>query len=228
MQRSFKFKNVLNFRDLGGYYTPNGLTRSGVIYRSAKLNEMDEDDLKTFQRLGIQSVLDLRSNEESVMRPDKTKILPGVVHYNVAVNGDGRIPKDNDDMANMYMEMLENPENAREVIDVILNAPKPLLIHCAVGKDRTGIYANMLLEAAGVDFLDRQAHYLESYSQLRKYQLENWEHIKTLPSCLFIPSNEYLENFNNLFYKKYGSLEKYLEFVGLSPLELERFKTILL
>lgn len=227
MQRTIKFNNVLNFRDLGGYYTKNGITKSNVIYRSAKLCDMDEEDLRHFHELGIKSVLDLRSKEESINRPDKTKVLEDVIHYNVPVNGDGRIPKDNNDMANMYMEMLEHPEKSKEVLMTILNAPKPLLIHCAVGKDRTGIYANILLELAGVDLLDRQAHYLESYSHLRQYQLDNWEHIKTLPSCLFTPSLEYLENFNKLFYEKYGTLEKYLEYVGLNEKDIARLRSLL-
>ena len=124
--------------------------------------------------------------------------------------------------------MLANPDNAKAVIDVLLNAPKPLLIHCAVGKDRTGIYANLLLELAGVDLLDRQAHYLESYAHLRQYQLENWEFVKTLPSCLFTPSLTYLENFYKHFYETYGSLQNYLRFVGLSDFELEKLAKLLM
>ncbi len=227
MQRTYKFNKILNFRDLGGYYTKNGITKSGIIYRSARLNEMDDNDLILFQKLGVKSVLDLRSKEDNINKPDRTQELDGVKHYHVAVNGDGRIPKDNSDMANMYMEMLENPDNTKAVLEVILHAPKPLLIHCAVGKDRTGIYANLLLELAGVDLLDRQAHYLESYAHLRKYQLENWEFVKTLPSCLFTPSLEYLENFNKMFYQKYQNVKKYLGFVGLSELEIKSLEKLL-
>ncbi len=228
MQRTYKFNKLMNFRDLGGYYTPNGITKSGVIYRSARLNDMDDDDLQTFAKIGIKSVLDLRSHADSLAKPDRTQTLKGIVHYNVAVNGDGRIPIDNEDMANMYMEMIEEPENAKRVIEVILEAPKPLLIHCAVGKDRTGIYANMILEAAGVDIDDRQAHYLESYAHLRRYALANWDFVKTLPSALFTPSLTYLEDFNHLFYQRYQSLEQYLQYIGLSETQINKFKKLVL
>lgn len=228
MQRTYKFNHVMNFRDLGGYYTTRGITKSGVIFRSARLNEMDEQDLETFKKMGIKSVLDLRSKEDNINKKDRTQAIPGVIHYHVAVNGDGRVPKDNDDMPYMYMEMIENPDNARAVLQVIINAPKPLLFHCAVGKDRTGIYANMILEAAGVDINDRQAHYLESYSHLRLYALANWDFVKTLPSCLFTPNLSYLEDFNKMFYARYKDLDAYLRFVGLSEDEITKFKNLLL
>lgn len=227
MQRTYKFNKVMNFRDLGGYVTPHGLTKSGVIYRSARLHEMDEADILTFQQLGIKSVLDLRSKEENSKNPDRTKFIDGVLNYHVAVNGDGRVPHNNDEMAGMYMEMIGDPSNAREVIHVLLNAPKPLLIHCAVGKDRTGIFANMMLEAAGVDIDDRQAHYLESYSHLRRYALNNWEFIQTLPSALFTPSLSYLEEFHRQFVAKYQSLDHYLQYIGLTDEEITQFKHLL-
>ena len=228
MQRTYKFNKIMNFRDLGGYHTKNGLTKSGIIYRSARLNEMDDDDLETFKQMGIKSVLDLRSKDDNINKPDRTKEIPGVNHYHVAVNGDGRLPKDDNDMAALYFEMLANPENAKEVIQVLLNAPKPLLIHCAVGKDRTGVYANMILEAAGVDITDRQAHYLESYAQLRLYALENWEFLKTLPLALFTPSLKYLEDFNEIFYQNFINLDNYLKHVGLTDEEIKRFKKLVL
>lgn len=227
MQRSYKFNKVMNFRDLGGYHTERGLTKSGVIFRSARLNEMDEDDLDKFKKLGIKSVLDLRSKEDNTNKPDRTQVLDGVYHYHVAVNGNGRTPIDDNDMGPLYMEMIADPENTKEVIRVILNAPKPLLFHCAVGKDRTGVYANMILEAAGVDIHDRQAHYLESYSHLRQYALDNWEFVKTLPSCLFIPSLTYLEDYNRLFEEAYGSLDQFLIRIGLSEDEITKFKNLL-
>lgn len=218
----------MNFRDLGGYHTEKGLTKSGVIFRSARLNEMDDQDLETFKKMGIKSVLDLRSKEDNINKKDRTQEIPGVIHYHVAVNGDGRTPKNNDDMANMYIEMIENPTNAKEILQVIINAPKPLLFHCAVGKDRTGIFANIILEAAGVDINDRQAHYLESYSHLRLYALENWEFVKTLPSALFTPSLTYLEDFNKVFYQRYGSIDGYLLHVGLSEEEIKKLKNLVL
>lgn len=217
----------MNFRDLGGFHSEHGITKSGVIYRSARLNEMDDEDIETFKQMGIKSVLDLRSKDDNINKPDRTLEIPGVNNYHVAVNGDGRLPKDENGMADMYFEMISNPENAKEVFQVIINAPKPLLIHCAVGKDRTGIYANMILEAAGVDIDDRQAHYLESYSHLRRYALKNWDFIKTLPRSLFTPCLSYLEDFNELFYDTFGTLDNYLISIGLTNTEITKLKNLL-
>ena len=56
---------TFNFRDVGGRPTGDGsMMRSGVLYRSASLDSLDEDGLQQIEALGISTVLDLRSTGE--------------------------------------------------------------------------------------------------------------------------------------------------------------------
>src|SRR5690348_11282185 len=65
VERCVPFSAVFNFRDLGGYHTVDGrAVRWGRLYRSDGLFRLDPDDLDSFSRLGIRSVLDLRRPDE--------------------------------------------------------------------------------------------------------------------------------------------------------------------
>ena len=57
---------AINLRDFGGYRTTHGrLVRSGVLYRSGNTHEISSAGLAHLaQRLGIRTVVDLRSDGE--------------------------------------------------------------------------------------------------------------------------------------------------------------------
>ncbi|MBK7171446.1 MAG: tyrosine-protein phosphatase [Gammaproteobacteria bacterium] len=63
--RLLPFDGAHNFRELGGYRTADGRsTRWGVLYRSDTLADLSEQDQLYLKLLGINSVVDLRSDDE--------------------------------------------------------------------------------------------------------------------------------------------------------------------
>ncbi|MDY8110876.1 tyrosine-protein phosphatase [Fulvimarina sp. 2208YS6-2-32] len=96
----------------------------GAVYRSGQL---DRDDLEALiAQKGIKSILNLRgehpdvgwySNEADVVRRSK------IVHISIGLSA-----REEPDLATM-----------RRLATVIESAPKPLLIHCMGGADRTGL-----------------------------------------------------------------------------------------
>jgi protein tyrosine/serine phosphatase len=65
--RLFHFENVSNFRQAGGLNvrtTSGKKVKDGVLYRSSNLHYASANDMNTLQRLGIRTVLDLRSTAD--------------------------------------------------------------------------------------------------------------------------------------------------------------------
>ncbi|HKJ27750.1 MAG TPA: tyrosine-protein phosphatase, partial [Anaerolineales bacterium] len=70
--RLLPFKRVANFRDLGGYPAADGRTvRWGALYRSGHLAKMKRRDKDLFVTLGIDTVIDLRSDYERKRAPNR-------------------------------------------------------------------------------------------------------------------------------------------------------------
>ena len=72
--RHVTLQGALNFRDLGGYPTPDsGQVRWGQVYRSAALPRLTTADLVDVDRLGLKVVYDLRAADGLERSPS---ILP--------------------------------------------------------------------------------------------------------------------------------------------------------
>lgn len=164
--RLIPFDRVLNFRDFGGYDTADGRRVScGKLYRSAAFNDATEADVEKLHGLGIRFMVDLRRPEERNREPNR---WPGE-RARVIINNEG--PQDGlpphlqalmqDDITpesvTAYMHMLyrEFASNPRH-IDLYRNWFAELveggagLIHCAAGKDRTGLGCALTLMTLGV------------------------------------------------------------------------------
>ncbi|MGH1561955.1 tyrosine-protein phosphatase [Mumia sp. DW29H23] len=151
---------IPNLRDLGGLPTEDGAaTRHGVLLRSAMPSADDRglDGLPWPPSL----VLDLRSSAES--GPDHPLADAGATVRQIslleALRPDGpqsASPEVVARMANggleaLYLGMLEvaRPELV-QVASLVAEHDGATLLHCAAGKDRTGVAVAMLLRTAGV------------------------------------------------------------------------------
>lgn len=165
--RHIELVGAHNFRDIGGYQTTDGRqVRRGVLYRSARLNELTDDDHDTLMRLGIGAVYDLRSPEEAAREPSR---LPAGLHVEarttparagspgetlVGMIVNDTLPEgDDDDYVETYTRQLDADLTAefRRVLELALGAAeRPLVFHCAAGKDRTGLATAIALGTLGV------------------------------------------------------------------------------
>ena len=66
-----------NFRDVGGVPTAGGVIRSGVLYRSAALAQLDTAGLLALESLGVREVFDLRGHRE-IAREGVDRVPAGV------------------------------------------------------------------------------------------------------------------------------------------------------
>ncbi|KFU76178.1 Protein tyrosine/serine phosphatase [Amycolatopsis lurida] len=133
---------AFNFRDAG-----DGPIRRGRLFRSDTLQALTATDKELLlERFGIEGVLDLRSSAETVSegRAD----LPGVRYVNVPLRSvrKGRSSA----LEEIYADHLRHDDNlavAVEILAVLL--VRPVVVHCASGKDRTGIVTALVLGLAG-------------------------------------------------------------------------------
>lgn len=142
---------MVNFRDLGGLPADTGArTGYGVLYRG---DAPHHEDAPPAGLAGWPPplVLDLREPNEPngghpLAGPDTQVVqVPLLAGPHI---GDWRaLPS----LEELYRGSLTRAgQRIAEVLDLLIGAAGPALVHCAAGKDRTGVLVAVLLRAAGV------------------------------------------------------------------------------
>ncbi|MFF7992404.1 tyrosine-protein phosphatase [Kitasatospora xanthocidica] len=153
---------VRNFRDAGGI----GALRRGVLYRSGSLHTLTEEGARRLKALGLRTVIDLRSAFELDVWPDQRH---GLDHETLHLPTLPADRKDVDlpwpeDQASLYPFMAETAGPSLAAVMRRLAEPQSsaVLVHCAVGKDRTGLTIAVLQSLLGASEADITADFLLS------------------------------------------------------------------
>jgi protein tyrosine/serine phosphatase len=152
--RDFQLEGAANFRDLGGYPTASGaMIRRGRIFRSDALHRLTASDISALGTCNIATLIDLRSEGEVTRSAPSPLLANGVRHCNIPIwDVDGPENEQTDArLAEQYVSMVAHCGPAfREMFRILANAATcPAVIHCAAGKDRTGIASALILGALG-------------------------------------------------------------------------------
>lgn len=142
---------VLNFRDTGGLPAHGGITRGGVLYRSGMLAEVDASGLEALRALRLRRVVDLRADDELRWAPSPETPGADVVRLPLFAGSVDSFFVGNRTLPQLYASIVD--DSADRVVEVVraVLADQPVLVHCTVGKDRTGVTVALALAAAGVD-----------------------------------------------------------------------------
>jgi protein-tyrosine phosphatase len=157
--RHIKLPGCFNVRDLGGYPTRRGMTVAwNRLYRGGEMSRVSPgvaDHLVL--GFGIGRVIDLRTAEEiadsrcPLPQPCQPVNIPLLTSFRSHwVHPSDQRPQA---VASRYVEMLEQglPAIGR-VLRLLVELPwRPTLIHCALGRDRTGIVVAVLLDLLQVE-----------------------------------------------------------------------------
>jgi protein-tyrosine phosphatase len=167
--RLVPFDRILNFRDFGGWDTADGAkVARGKLYRSASFHDATEADIEKLNAMDLRFLVDLRRPEERAHEPSRWSNESCRVIFNDEGAGNGpTLPPHlvallqsdlspqatRDYMTSLYREIPYDPRLVRLYRDWFaeLGEGGAGIIHCAAGKDRTGIGCALTLFALGVD-----------------------------------------------------------------------------
>jgi len=230
--RQIIFESVSNFRDLGGYPARDGYTVAWRrIFRSGDLRHATNRDFKRLkEEIRLATVIDLRSAEEIERQGIGIPAAADIKYCNIAFKTDDD-PGANasryehcTNMGDFYLEMARQNDYGKRIIEAleVIADPKnhPMVFHCAVGKDRTGMLAAVLLSLLGVAEKD----IIEDYALSEPYMDELLARLKNnpqkndppmdIPDYFWKASPESMELFLSTIKREYGSIEDYLKAQG--------------
>ncbi len=175
MNRWIDLEGAVNVRDSGGLLTSDGAAiRGGVLVRADNLQDLTPGDIRRLvSTIGIRHIVDLRSQAEVDLEgPGPLFGEPGVTihHHSLFAEGGRRTDVEADTIdadkvlpwtdreesgpeseraVGHYLGYLDTrPDSVVAALRVIAGGPS--LVHCAAGKDRTGVVVAIALHLAGV------------------------------------------------------------------------------
>ena len=242
--RRIQLAGPVNFRDLGGYPTADGRTVGwGRVYRSDSLHRLDEADGPRLAELGIVTAIDFRANDEL----DRIGIGPlgdlDVRHVHLATIDRALHGREMPDVsqvrtaAEIYFMMLETgaPSYVEALGELAEPGALPAVFFCMAGKDRTGVFAAMLLGLLRVPDADIVTDYaltaevIEEIHERHRREVpgieEQWGR---LPPDIAGAVPATMEGLLAAVHDRYGTWPDYAAETGVPAETLETLRTALL
>ena len=183
---------VTNARDLGGVPLSPGLSSAcGRLFRGGPLANLTPMGCEAFHRLGIRTVIDLRTDSERMAVPDASCVIaqstvlwaPLPIPYSLSPA--------------QYIADLNTYSSIRLAFESLGDAAAyPIYFHCTYGRDRTGVLAAVILLALGASHED----------VLSEYQL-------TALSGLYVPPDSLSAVLDDI--ESRGGIQAYLDAAGV-------------
>src|SRR5690606_38855771 len=173
-ERHLDWDGCFNIRDLGGIPIPGGgTTRRKAVIRSDNPERLTPEGWSALVAHGVRTIVDLRDPAEHRADTHPRPASLTTVHAPLDDSDDtpfwNRIRDDQLDGSPLYYRpFLEHKaERCAAALTAVARAqPGGVLIHCGLGRDRTGLIAMLLLALAGASPDDIAADYELSTSRL--------------------------------------------------------------
>jgi protein-tyrosine phosphatase len=255
-KRRLVFSGVKNFRDLGGYRALDGRTVVwGRLYRSDQLQKLTDADLKHMEALTLDRIIDFRADHEREDAPDRIPSNSDIQIIEIPIlDSSTQIWRDSRDQfvkdnlrnidpvkfmveTNVELATRFTPQMRQFIHELFSAKGRPVLFHCAAGKDRTGYAAAILLRILGVpldvvmeDYLLSNQYYLAAHSRnLLMLRLMKGKRFSDTVKGFLEVRPAYLAAAFEAIDREFGSFERYTRSgLGLTEQDVEHLKNIYL
>ena len=235
--RALRWESLLNARDLGGIPTANGPIAHGAVVRSDALYRLNDAGRAALVAHGVRTVIDMRTPSEVAANPYAFDPASSVVQH--------KIPQQTDEMwqslggkadrLTFDTTMLQLARSRFALIaQAIADAPEGgVLIHCEVGKDRTGLMTMLLLDLVGTPAEVIAADYVLTAAGLQGLFADliakaDTDARRTRLAEEALCRAEVIAAIHSAFRARYGDAEAYLLGAGMSPASIEALRARLL
>jgi len=247
-----ELEGAVNARDLGDLPTEDGQkTARARLLRADNLQDLSAADVrKLVHDIGVTTVVDLRStNELEAEGPAPLDAVAGVRHAhhpvlpevgaNTDVIADALLARDRldksrypqDPVCGHYLGYLEDrPDQVVGALRSIAHAEGAAVVHCAAGKDRTGVVVALALTVAGVPTQAVVADYAATgerteaiMARLRRSRLYARD-INSKPAPLQRPRAETMTAFLEQMDARFAGVPSWLTDHGLSAADLDALR----
>lgn len=247
--RFIELEGANNFRDIGGLKTNDGHTvKKGLIYRSAKLTELTDSDLSKFKTLGLNQIIDLRSDSELKKYPDRLPENTQFIHRQIGKEGVDLDAFNEKFLSGHWsgesfrafmidgnIKMIEEgPYYFPQILnDLANNESGASVYHCAGGKDRTGVLTALILYMLDVPRESIINEYLTTNIQSEEIYKEKEVKLKKYTNNSLDPEiyqakkahRIYIETALNTIDHTYNGIDSYLkDYLKIDPKTIEKLK----
>ena len=246
-------EGAVNVRDVGGLPTEDGgQTVYGRLLRSENLQELTAADVgKLVDGIGVTTVVDLRTTAEVELEgPGPLDAVPSVhhTHYPVLPELGSRtdavaeallLKKREEDLSRFpddlmcghYLGYLEDrPAEVTGALRTIATSQGASIVHCAAGKDRTGVIVALALTVAGVepeaivaDYMataERMDAIIDRLARSRTYSSD----VTSRPVRAHLPREETMKSLLEQLHVRYGGLPRWLAGHGFTEDDTDQLR----
>ena len=218
---------ITNLRDVGGIPVGTSRVREGMLFRSGNLAHVGPE-AQDFLTTRVARVVDLRDDSEVSAEPCA---LPGlrIDHIPLFAGSVASFLLGDVSLAGLYRHIVEGGADRVVRVVRILSEGEPTLVHCTLGKDRTGVSVALALAAVGADRDAIVEDYALTASQLpesRNRAIAKWleERLPIAHDAIAVATQSPAPVMHELLAgidDEYGSVADYLLAAGLTTQELE-------